>query len=387
MPRCRRCCARGGGRRPRRRCGLAAHALPVSTRSRGRACARAVAPATAYGVARGHRPGLCAGARGGFGALVPGVNIRALEDKGYVSPPARLPAGVPSLEPHPAPVGRRSASRWTRSRRRTGFSVFCCTALPAAARPRCISGPSIAVIRRGQQALVLVPEIGLTPQLVARFARRFPAPIAVLHSGLSDTERLCAWRAADRQGADRHRHALGGVHAAEKSRAHRGRRGARPLVQAAGRLSLFRARRGGDARRARENPDRARQRHTLAREPLQRAPGKLPPAGTARAHRRGRFPGGATAGHAPPQGARHAVAAAGRPVARAPATRRAKPAVSQPPRLRAGVDVPRLRLDRAVQALRRAPHLPSAPRPAPVPPLRRRAAAQRALSRLWRRGT
>jgi primosomal protein N' (replication factor Y) len=49
-------------------------------------------------------------------------------------------------------------------------------------------------LRRGQRALVLVPEIGLTPQLVARFRERFAAPVAVLHSALSDTERLAAWR-------------------------------------------------------------------------------------------------------------------------------------------------------------------------------------------------
>ncbi len=49
---------------------------------------------------------------------------------------------------------------------------------------------------RNRQALVLVPEIGLTPQLVERFRRRFAVPIAVLHSGLNDGERLCAWLAA-----------------------------------------------------------------------------------------------------------------------------------------------------------------------------------------------
>ncbi len=49
-------------------------------------------------------------------------------------------------------------------------------------------------LRRGQRALVLVPEIGLTPQLVARFRGRFAVPVAVLHSGLSDGERLAAWR-------------------------------------------------------------------------------------------------------------------------------------------------------------------------------------------------
>ncbi len=49
-------------------------------------------------------------------------------------------------------------------------------------------------LRRGRRALVLVPEIGLTPQLVGRFRDRFHAPVALLHSALTDTERLGAWR-------------------------------------------------------------------------------------------------------------------------------------------------------------------------------------------------
>jgi primosomal protein N' (replication factor Y) len=49
-------------------------------------------------------------------------------------------------------------------------------------------------LKRNQRALVLVPEIGLTPQLVGRFRERFAVPVAVLHSALTDTERLAAWR-------------------------------------------------------------------------------------------------------------------------------------------------------------------------------------------------
>ncbi len=52
------------------------------------------------------------------------------------------------------------------------------------------------VIELGLQALILVPEIGLTPQLLGRFQRRFQQPIAALHSGLSDQERLTAWMMA-----------------------------------------------------------------------------------------------------------------------------------------------------------------------------------------------
>ena len=50
-----------------------------------------------------------------------------------------------------------------------------------------------AVLARDRQALVLVPEIGLTPQLLARFQARLPGPLAVLHSALGDRERLNAW--------------------------------------------------------------------------------------------------------------------------------------------------------------------------------------------------
>jgi primosomal protein N' (replication factor Y) (superfamily II helicase) len=49
-------------------------------------------------------------------------------------------------------------------------------------------------LQAGRTALVLVPEIALTPQLVGRFKRRFDCGIAVLHSGLSDGERYDEWR-------------------------------------------------------------------------------------------------------------------------------------------------------------------------------------------------
>ncbi|MEB1831259.1 primosomal protein N' [Xanthomonas campestris pv. campestris] len=48
----------------------------------------------------------------------------------------------------------------------------------------------------GKQALVLVPEIGLTPQTLGRFRERLGVPVHALHSGLSDGERARVWAAA-----------------------------------------------------------------------------------------------------------------------------------------------------------------------------------------------
>ncbi len=53
-----------------------------------------------------------------------------------------------------------------------------------------------AAIAESGQALVLVPEIALTPQLVARFRARFSSGVIALHSGLTQKERRDAWRAA-----------------------------------------------------------------------------------------------------------------------------------------------------------------------------------------------
>jgi len=55
-------------------------------------------------------------------------------------------------------------------------------------------------LRLGRQAIVLVPEIALTPQTVLRFMSRFPGQVGLLHSQLSEGERFDTWRRA-RSGA------------------------------------------------------------------------------------------------------------------------------------------------------------------------------------------
>ncbi len=52
------------------------------------------------------------------------------------------------------------------------------------------------ILAQGKQALVLVPEIGLTSQLIARFSEQFDSHLAVLHSSVSDVDRHRAWHLA-----------------------------------------------------------------------------------------------------------------------------------------------------------------------------------------------
>lgn len=49
------------------------------------------------------------------------------------------------------------------------------------------------ILKQGKQTLILIPEIGLTPQTIARFESRFTTDIVMLHSGLTDSERAKVW--------------------------------------------------------------------------------------------------------------------------------------------------------------------------------------------------
>lgn len=57
------------------------------------------------------------------------------------------------------------------------------------------------VLAAHRQALVLVPEIGLTPQTIERFQQRFKVTVVAMHSGLTERERLNAWLMAKSGGA------------------------------------------------------------------------------------------------------------------------------------------------------------------------------------------
>lgn len=87
-------------------------------------------------------------------------------------------------------------------RRSDDFGVFLIDGVTGSGKTEVYLQRMKDVIDRGKQVLVLAPEIGLTPQLVGRLRDRLGIEPALLHSGLSDIERLAAWRAA-RSGAAR----------------------------------------------------------------------------------------------------------------------------------------------------------------------------------------
>lgn len=78
----------------------------------------------------------------------------------------------------------------------SGFQTLLLEGVTGSGKTEVYLAATDAVLAAGRQVLLLVPEIGLTPQLVARFTNRLDVPLALLHSGLSAAERLKAWHAA-----------------------------------------------------------------------------------------------------------------------------------------------------------------------------------------------
>ncbi len=134
-------------------------------------------------------------------ALVPGWRSAAtnLKRRGLVAI-TQVPAGE-SLRVHIAgppltPEQKQAIAEIERDR--AVFSPIVLEGITGSGKTEVYLGVIEQVLARGQQALVLVPEIGLTPQALRRFRERLPGKIAVLHSGLADGERTRAWLAAAR---------------------------------------------------------------------------------------------------------------------------------------------------------------------------------------------
>jgi primosomal protein N' (replication factor Y) len=73
------------------------------------------------------------------------------------------------------------------------FQVFLLDGITGSGKTEVYLQTITAVLHENKQVLVLVPEIGLTPQTIQRFRERVLVPVVALHSGLSERERLNAW--------------------------------------------------------------------------------------------------------------------------------------------------------------------------------------------------
>ncbi|MCC7462722.1 MAG: primosomal protein N' [Gammaproteobacteria bacterium] len=128
------------------------------------------------------------------------LELRAAADGDTAAATAPMaPAGIvlPATPRHPPPaLTAPQAAALAAINAAGGYAAFVLQGATGSGKTEVYLRAVAHQLAQGRRALLLVPEIGLTPQLLARFRERFTQPIAVLHSGLGDAERLAAWRAA-----------------------------------------------------------------------------------------------------------------------------------------------------------------------------------------------
>jgi primosomal protein N' (replication factor Y) len=139
----------------------------------------------------------------GIGASV----LRRLREKGLIE----TTSGPPSCA---GPERRANREQWPRltayqraavesvEEAAPGFGAFLLYGVTGSGKTEVYLRLIARALQAQRQALLLVPEIGLTPQLVRRLEARFGKRLAVLHSALGERERLDAWRQAHDGGAE-----------------------------------------------------------------------------------------------------------------------------------------------------------------------------------------
>lgn len=123
------------------------------------------------------------------------ATLKALEDKGIVTSSEQVPAIIESAEilaQKPLPLNDEQAVALSQISHRE-YGSYLLEGATGSGKTEVYLQAIEKALSEGKQALVLVPEIGLTPQTLSRFESRFNVPVAALHSGLNDRERLQAW--------------------------------------------------------------------------------------------------------------------------------------------------------------------------------------------------
>lgn len=123
------------------------------------------------------------------------ANLRALENRGLINkvflPKALFSAD--SLVAEAGPQLREEQQQALATISVEGFHSYLLFGDTGTGKTEIYLQAIAQILKAGKQALVLVPEINLTPQTLTRFQQRFNCPIASIHSGLSDKERLQSW--------------------------------------------------------------------------------------------------------------------------------------------------------------------------------------------------
>ena len=109
--------------------------------------------------------------------------------------PTRQPTSI--LHPHPLNPAQQNAVDSVLEKL-GGYQAFLLEGVTGSGKTEVYLRLVEQVLARGRQAMILVPEINLTPQLEDRFRARFAAPMVVYHSGINDTARCRAWLAMQR---------------------------------------------------------------------------------------------------------------------------------------------------------------------------------------------
>ncbi|RDZ27524.1 primosomal protein N' [Lysobacter silvisoli] len=121
---------------------------------------------------------------------------RALAKRGLAERVA-VPAAAIAAAPQPGPAlnAEQQAAVDAILAAREGFAPMLLDGVTGSGKTEVYLAAIADCLARGRQALVLVPEIGLTPQTLARFRARLGVPVHALHSGLADGERARTWAA------------------------------------------------------------------------------------------------------------------------------------------------------------------------------------------------
>jgi primosomal protein N' (replication factor Y) len=141
----------------------------------------------------------------GLGSSSSNINtlLKGWEESGWLEKQERLALSTPDASPAIIPQLNAEQMEAASKLAQPGFHTNLLYGITGSGKTEVYLRLIEIVLARGQQVLVLAPEINLTPQLTSRFVSRFPGiPISRLHSGLAEGERFAHWLAAS-QGESR----------------------------------------------------------------------------------------------------------------------------------------------------------------------------------------